>query len=118
MQAEFDLWLEFEDFDPVGTSEPYFHMEIQLKDGRRYALNVWVASAIEEILSEAQEIGMGLGGEYSVGPDLIVRRHDRAFLEAVVRDLIESEQLKEEWRVPPDKEWLVSPDLEGSGEDK
>ena len=102
MQAEFDLWLEFEEFEPVGTAEPYFNMEIRLKDGRRYALNVWVASAIEEILSEAQEAGEGLGGEYSVGPDLVVRRHERAFLEAVVRDLIANGQLKEEWRVPPD----------------
>lgn len=104
MDDAFDLWLEFEEFvgyDP-GAPEPYFNMVIQFRDGRQYALNVWMASAIEEILAEDQETGACLGGRYSKGPDLIVRSQDRAFLEAVVRDLIAEEALLDAWLAPPD----------------
>jgi hypothetical protein len=100
---EFDLWLEFEQFvEPAGTPQPYFNMVISFRDGRRYALNVWVDAAIPEILEEGRELGLNLEGGYSIGPDLIVRSHERAFLEAVVRDLVAEGELLPAWLVPPD----------------
>ena len=100
---EFDLWLEFEhSVEPAGTPQPYFNMVISFRDGRTYSLNVWVASAIPEILDDGRELGLSLNGGYSIGPDLIVRSHERAFLEAVVRDLVAEGELLPAWLVPPD----------------
>jgi hypothetical protein len=44
---------------------------------------------------------LNLEGGYSIGPDLIVRSHERAFLEAVVRDLVAEGELLDAWLVPP-----------------
>lgn len=95
MRDEFSLWLEFEEWsDRTGRDTEFFNMNISLRDGRHYALNVWLIDALERVVREAASEH---GGRYVLGPDLIVAHADRAFLVDVVRDLIANAALKEEW---------------------
>jgi hypothetical protein len=102
MEREFDLWLEFEEWEPTEHPAMYFNMEVRLADGRGYALCVWLVACVDEILREERESGEWPLGEYAIGPDLIVRTMERGFMEAVVRDLLARGQLREQWRIPPE----------------
>lgn len=98
---EFELWLEFEHWES-GEGEPegdFFNMQIALSTGEKYALNVWTYDSIGKAVAEAKETGEGMEGAYLFPPDLFVERMDRALLEEVVADLIDNDELKEEWRL-------------------
>ncbi len=105
--AEFDLWLEFEEWLPGPLDDPtddFFNMTITLRDGTRYALNVWTFAALETQRREAARDGHDLGGRYMAAPDLFVERLDRALLEAAVTDMLTAGRLKLEWLVEGDQD--------------
>jgi hypothetical protein len=101
--GSFDLWLEFEHWVAQEGDDPedeIFNMQITIRGGEKYALNVWTYKAIGRAVKECQEFGECLGGLYLFPPDLFVHRLDRQLLERIVADLIAQGALKEEWKVP------------------
>lgn len=101
MEEPFRLWLEYEQYKngEAPIEERYFNMEITLHDGRKYALNVWVIDAVDEIIRETSASLGRLAGQYSPGPDLLVRHAERRLLEDIVADLIRQGHLKSAWLV-------------------
>jgi hypothetical protein len=96
----FELWLEFEHWPPQESHDPeddIFNMQIALRGGKKYALNVWTYKAIWRAVKECQDSGECLDGSYLEPPDLFVQRLDRKLLEQVVADLIAQGGLKEDW---------------------
>lgn len=86
------LWSEHEEYEK-GREADFFNIEIELDDGRVYALNVWTF----EYASRAKDDCEG-EPKFSIGPDLLVESAERQALEAVVRTLIEYDGLQEHWR--------------------
>ncbi|MDP7289314.1 MAG: hypothetical protein QGH94_15115 [Phycisphaerae bacterium] len=82
----FDLWLEFEEFDP---SEPwdadneFFNMAI-MHDGKRYVLTVWSYGFLQKELADPSARNDG----FVEAPDLLVDTCTRSHMEAVVDKLI------------------------------
>jgi hypothetical protein len=108
----FELWLEFEagiqdegndpalySFDPEND---FFNMIITLGSGERYGLNVWTYNYLQSARRQAEQSGENLKGAYLLTPDLLVRRCDRGELEAIVREMIRTGQLYEQWRMRSD----------------
>ena len=87
------------DDDP---EDDFCNVRIDLSNSEAYALNVWTFKYLERTHREYHHTGENLGGRYLIGPDLLVTRLDRATLEAVFSDLVQTERLKQEWRVPLD----------------
>jgi hypothetical protein len=103
----FALWLESELWEPSPTDDPEdecCNITITLDDGREYALNVWTYKFLSRAIADERDSGEGLGGKYLLPPDLFVERLDRRLLEAAVSDLIERDEIREEWRVSPERE--------------
>ena len=102
----FKLWLEFEVWREAGStddpSDDFFNMQVTLDDGRKYAMNVWTFDSFTRLVAEAKSEPQCLNGAYMLPPDLFVDRMDRDLLVSVVADLIESDQMREEWQVEPD----------------
>ena len=102
----FDLWLEFEFWREAGdTDDPnddVFNMQVTLDDGRKYALNVWTFGSFPRLVTKAKSEPQDLNGAYMPSPDLFVDRMDRELIESVVADLIESDQLRDDWLVEPE----------------
>ncbi len=68
----FDLWLEFEVWEPKEDDDPEddcFNMSIKLADGREYALNVWTFKFLARAVQECRESGEHLRGAYLEVPD-------------------------------------------------
>lgn len=78
----------------------FFNMTVTLRDGTRYALNVWTFDALQTIRREAVRDGEGLGGRYLAAPDLFVEQLDRALLEATVADMLARDALDPAWLAP------------------
>src|SRR4051794_37743908 len=94
----FELWLEFEQWDPRpdddDPADDFFNMKVKLPDGRRYALNVWTFEFIHKArFPWPYEEGVGKPEEY-----LFVERLDRPLLERVVARMLEAE-----WLCPPEE---------------
>ena len=79
---EFELWLEFEHWQPQPDDDPttdFFNMQVRLPDGRRYALNVWTFKFLHKARYPwPYEEGVGEPEEYLLPPDLFVERLDRS----------------------------------------
>ena len=111
-EPAFELWLEFEagiqdegadpalySFDPEND---FFNMIITLGSGERYGLNVWTYNYLQSARRQAEQSGENLKGAYLLTPDLLVRRCDRGELEGIVRDMIRTGQLYDQWRMRSD----------------
>jgi hypothetical protein len=111
-EPAFELWLEFEagiqdegndpklhGFDPENES---FNMIVTLGSGERYGLNVWTYNYLQSARRQAEQGGENLKGAYLLTPDLLVRRCDRGELEAIVREMIRTGQLYDQWRMRSD----------------
>lgn len=96
---EFELWHQQEAFDP---EDEIFNMQIDMIDGKRYALNVWTYKSIWRAVKDCQESGDCLDAAYLQPPDLFVQKADRALLERVVSDLITQGGLRDDWLVVDD----------------
>ena len=99
--STFELWLEFELWTD-GVKNPYddfFNMTITLGNGSKYALNVWTYKYLTTAKAEARHNGEHVGGIYMPAPDVFVEKLDRNLLEVMVNDMIENNQLNEEWLV-------------------
>jgi len=103
---KFELWLEFElwraEGDTDGPTDDFFNMQVTLDDGRKYALNVWTTGSFMRLAAEAKTEPDCLQGAYMLPPDLFVDRMDRKLLESVVADMIETDQMRDEWLVDSD----------------
>jgi hypothetical protein len=108
----FELWLEFEagiqdeGYDPALYSfdpeNDFFNMIITLGSGERYGLNVWTYNYLQSARRQAEQGGENLKGAYLLTPDLLVKRCDRGELEAIVREMIRTGQLYDQWRMRSD----------------
>jgi hypothetical protein len=108
-EPAFELWLEFEagiqdeGADPAVYSfdaeNDFFTMIITLGSGERYKLNVWTYNYLQSARRQAEQGGENLKGAYLLTPDLLVRRCDRGELEAIVREMIRTGQLYDQWRM-------------------
>ena len=108
-EPAFELWLEFEagvrdeSYDPAlysfDAENDFFNMIITLGSGERYALNVWTYNYLQSARRQAEQSGENLKGAYLLPPDLLVRRCDRAELEGIVREMIRTGQLYDQWRM-------------------
>ena len=99
----FDLWLEFEHWVPKEGDDPedaFFNMQIILRDGKKYALNVWTYKFLRRAVEDRRQAGDCLDASYLLPPDLFVQRLERGLMERVVADLIDSGELRKEWEVP------------------
>ena len=96
---EFELWLESEHATPRGDpTDDFANVEVRLRDGRCYALNVWTYSFVRRCrFPWPYEEGKGTPAEYVLPPDLLVERLDRETLERVFKELIETNQLRAGW---------------------
>ena len=98
---EFELWLEFEHWQPGPTDDPtedFFNMLVKLPDGRRYALNVWTFKFIQKARYPWPYVeDAGESEEYLLPPDLFVEQLNRKLMEQVVRQMLERGQMKPEW---------------------
>ncbi len=106
-ETPFTLWLEFEHYIPKPDDDPeddFCNIRIDLANGEAYALNVWTFKFLERAHREDERTGENLSGHYLISPDLLVTRLDRATMEKVFTDLVQTEQLKQEWLIPPDTE--------------
>jgi len=99
MTKKVEIWLEFEHCVDE-TPWEVFNMQLRLDDGRRYALNVWTFRFVEQLRQDL--VNEGEDPLYSIGPDLLVERAERAHLERVVEKLMERGELKEEWQIVED----------------
>ena len=98
----FNLWLEFEHWLQQEGDDPedeIFNMQIVMRGGKKYALNVWTFKAIGRAAKDCQKSGECLAASYLLPPDLFVEQADRTLLERVVADLIAHGGLKEEWAI-------------------
>jgi hypothetical protein len=100
----FELWLEFEHWEPVPGSDPtddFFNMHVLLKDGRRYAVNVWTFKFLHRArFSWPYEDTSGEPSDYVTAPDLFVERLDRKLMERIVAELLANGEMKDEWLCP------------------
>lgn len=97
-----DLWLEFEIWEPTEDEDPeddFFNMSISMRDGTRYALNVWTYKFFARDQQHRQISGEHLHGKYTLPPDLFVQKLDRQLMEEIVADLILTNGLRKEWIV-------------------
>jgi hypothetical protein len=108
-EPAFELWLEFEagiqdegshpELYAVDLENDVFKMIITLGSGERYGMNVWTYNYLQSARRQAEQSGENLKGAYLLAPDLLVRRCDRGELEAIVREMIRTGQLSDQWRM-------------------
>ena len=107
----FRLWLEFEHWEGEPGHDPYddfFNMQVELQDGRTYAMNVWTFKFFERARgdgtdSDGTDSEGTLGGKYLLPPDLFVEKLDRRVMEDVIADLLATDQMRPEWLCPPEE---------------
>lgn len=97
----FELWLEFEQYDPKQDYDPtddFANIGVDLPDGRTYNINVWTFGFLRRArFPWPYEEGVGDPDEYVIAPDLFVERLDRPTLERVVRHMLANGGMREEW---------------------
>jgi hypothetical protein len=105
----FELWLETEIGEPNEqhanrSHENFCNVSVTLKDGRRYALNVWTFDFLPlarfpwpyEANDDTQP------ADYVLPPDLFVECLDRVVIHRVITELLATDQMKTEWLVECD----------------
>lgn len=107
----FELWLEFEHTQSQPGDDPtddFANVEVRLRDGRCYALNVWTFTFFQRArFPWPHEENVGEPAEYLLPPDLFVARLDRPTLERVIGDMLLEGEMRPEWLSPdenPDTE--------------
>jgi hypothetical protein len=93
----FELWLEFEEVDPNNWEKEneFCNIHVQLKDGRRYGINVWTYDFLKTVVEYDKYIGNNLNGLYLVPPDLFVKELTRSCIEKTIEDLLNIGNLEE-----------------------
>ena len=101
MANQFELWLEYEHYDPVLDPENgFFNMIIQIPSGEEYGLTVWTFKYLDFFREWCKERNQHLDGRYVLAPDLFVIRMNRQHIEEVVCDLITRNDLNPRWLMP------------------
>lgn len=94
---KFNLWLEFEEIDPNNWNieNEFCNIQINLKDGRSYGLNVWTYKYLETAVNEDKKTGQNLNGIYQKPPDLFVQILTRECIQQTIDDLLKIGDLEE-----------------------
>jgi hypothetical protein len=105
MSPSFELWIELEELVDCSTDDSiqnFCNIAVLLPDGRRYAMNVWTFDFLPLArypwpyeAKENQELA-----KYIHPPDLFVERLDRSTLEAVIKELLEKNEMNPDWLYP------------------
>ncbi|MBV8391475.1 MAG: hypothetical protein JO080_16835 [Mucilaginibacter sp.] len=95
--TEFSLWLEFEEVDPGNwdIENDFANIQVHLKDGRLYGINVWTFKFAETAVKLDQNEGNNLDGLYFTPPDLFVKELSRDCIQKVISDLLKKGNLEE-----------------------
>lgn len=103
----FELWLEFEHTEPQPGDDPgddFANVQVTLRDGRRYALNVWTFAFMQRArFPWPHEEGVGEPAEYLLPPDLFVAQLDRPTLERAIGRMVSAGEMRPEWLVPAEE---------------
>ena len=107
-ESAFELWLEYELWERQPSddfTDDFFNMQVQLADGRRYALNVWTFKFLQRARYPWPYMeAVGEPEEYLLPPDLFVERLDRKLLERTITRMLANNEMKAEWLCPPEEE--------------
>lgn len=99
----FSLWLEVECGEPLDQpanrpTQNFCNIKIWLDNNRTYALNVWTFDFLPLARYPSYKVVPNVELEkYLLPPDLFVERLDRPTIEAVVRELLINDEMKDEW---------------------
>ncbi len=87
---EFELWLEFEEVDSENWNleNEFANIQVKLKDGRQYGINVWTYKFLETSIKTDKITGANINGLYQVPPDLFVKELTRDCIEQTIADLL------------------------------
>lgn len=99
-QPAFELWLEFEHVLPEPGDDPtddLANIHVTLRDGRRYALNVWTFKFFGRAIDSNNESDHCEPEEYMLPPDLFVGRLDRPTIERVIKKMLVAGEMRDEW---------------------
>jgi hypothetical protein len=100
---DFELWLEWEIGEPDEPAnrpqQNFANVGITLADGRRYSLNVWTFDFLPMArLPWPHEPQPGVQpAAYVLPPDLFVQSLDRQTMEAVVTEMLNAGDLRDQW---------------------
>jgi hypothetical protein len=106
---------------PVALETERFILLIECADGDVYELSVWTEAYLTRLRTLDRESGERLGSQYFIPPDLVVARYDVDLIERIVAELIQTNRLREAWRIPDEctAAWVDLGDLAGGvDEDK
>ncbi len=94
--SEFKLWLEFEEIEPNNWNieNEFCNIQVDLKDGRKYGINVWTYKYLETSINEDKDSGQNLSGLYQKPPDLFVKELTRTCIEQTIVDLLKNGNLE------------------------
>jgi hypothetical protein len=88
---DFELWLEFEAVDPDNwdIDNEFCNIQVTMKDGREYGINVWTYDFLKTAIDNDKANGNHLNGLYQVPPDLFVKELTRDCIEKAIQDLLD-----------------------------
>lgn len=94
---DFKLWLEFEevDSDNWNTDNDFCNIHVELKDGRKYGINVWTYNFLKTAVEFDRNSGNNLNGLYTIPQDLFVNELTRSCIEKTIEDLLKVGDLEE-----------------------
>lgn len=87
---DFELWLEFEEIDPDNwrKKNDFCNINVELRDGRKYGMNVWTYEFLKTAVEHDKRMGNNLNGLYLLPPDLFVEELTRDCIEKTIQDLL------------------------------
>jgi len=87
---EFKLWLEFElgNSDQWDIENEFANIQVELRDGRKYGLNVWTYKFLETSIKRDKENKDKLDGQYQIPPDLLIKEMSRGCIEKAIEDIL------------------------------
>ncbi len=93
---DFTLWLEFEKVDPDNwnINNDFCNIQVELKDGRKYGINVWTYEFLKTAVEYDKTNGNHLDGLYIIPPDLFVKELTRSCIEKTIEDLLKIDKLE------------------------
>lgn len=93
---DFNLWLEFEevDFGNWEIENDFCNIQVNLKNGKQYGINVWTYNYLQTAIDSDKNDGNNLYGLYQKPPDLFVKELTRNCIEKTIQDLLKIDELE------------------------
>ena len=103
-EPSFEFWISYPcELTPsgmIGPDEEFFTLRIDCASGDLYELTVCTDAYLARVRLEDRESRDRLHGQYRLLPDLVVANKDIILIEQIIVDLIQTQRLSEEWRIP------------------